>query len=383
VSYLAGGITEVIFAVCRGHEVAEGFLVTGMLVPLVMPPTVPLWMVAVGVSVGIILSKELFGGTGMNIVNPALSCRAFMFFAYPTRLSGEVWVGQDSGLVRNSLVKMNTDSKRPLIDGFTQATKLNQFNVTPDIKQIHVDAIATNNLGDQVRNFDLIKQYFTKWNEAGNHGASLGQLSADQLKSFVTSSVAEGGLGLAPGNFFDAYHFSSLQYGIGETNGDWLFFLGNKLGCIGETSGLACLLGAVLLMYFKVGSWRTMIAFIIGAFGCASLFEWGSRFLTADSGAWSAALYGFPAYKMLLLGGMAFGLVFMATDPVSSPDRKGSMWVYGILIGLVTIVIRYINPAYPEGVMLAILTGNVFAPLIDYYAVLNYRRRKSRVAVPA
>jgi len=383
VSYLAGGITEVIFAIFRGHEVAEGFLVTGMLVPLVMPPTVPLWMVAVGVVVGIILAKELFGGTGMNIVNPALSVRAFLFFGYPTRLSGEVWVGQNANVVRDSLVKMNAESGRPLIDGYTQATKLNQFNVSPEIKQIHVDAIATNNLGESVRNIDLIKNYFAKWTQASGEGATLGQLTADQLKSFVTSPIAEGGLGLSTGQYYDAYHFSSLQYGIGETNGDWLFFLGNKLGCIGETSGLACLIGALMIFFFNVGSWRTMVAFLLGAFGCASLFEWGSRLFTADAGAWTAAQFGFPAYKMLILGGLAFGLVYMATDPVSSPDRRGSMWIYGILIGVITIVIRYINPAYPEGVMLAILTGNVFAPLIDYYVVLNYRRRRSRVPVPA
>ena len=381
VSYLAGGITEVIFAIFRGHEVAEGFLVTGMLIPLILPPTVPLWMVAVGVSVGVILSKELFGGTGMNIVNPALACRAFLFFSYPTRLSGEVWVGQNAGVVRNSLVKMNAESGRPLIDGYTQATPLNQFNVTPDIKQIHVDAIASNNLGDHVRNFDMIKQYFGKWNEAGAHDATLGQLTANQLKTFVTSPIADGGLGLSPGHYLDAYQFSALQYGIGEGNGDWLFFLGNKLGCIGETSGLACLIGALMLIFFKLGSWRTMVAFLIGAFGCASLFEWGSQILTTDSGAWTAAQFGFPAYKMLILGGLAFGLVYMATDPVSSPDRKGAMWIYGILIGVVVIVIRYINPAYPEGVMLAILTGNVFAPLIDYYVVMNYRRRRNRVPV--
>ncbi|NGX58411.1 MAG: Na(+)-translocating NADH-quinone reductase subunit B, partial [Chlamydiae bacterium] len=325
VSYAFGGLTEVIFAIFRGHEVAEGFLVTGMLVPLVMPPTIPLWMVAVGVVIGVILSKELFGGTGMNIVNPALSIRALLFFGYPTRTSGEVWVGRDASVVRNSLLKMNNESGRPLIDGYTQASKLNQFNVSPDIKQIHVDTIASNNLGSDVRNYDLIQQYFTKWKETGGEG-TLGQLTADQLKGFVTTPLAEGGLGLSAGNYFDAYHFSALQNGIGETNGDWLFLLGNKVGSIGETSGIACLLGGLMIAYFGLSSWRTMIAFLIGAFGCASLFEWGSQFLTADGGAWTAAQYGFPAYKMLILGGLAFGLVYMATDPVSSPDRSGSMW---------------------------------------------------------
>lgn len=383
VSYLAGGITEVLFAIFRGHEVAEGFLVTGILVPLVMPPTIPLWMVAVGVILGVVLSKEVFGGTGMNIVNPALATRALMFFGYPTRMSGEIWVGMNPSTIRKSLLKMNQDSGRPAIDGYTQATKLSQFNVSADIKQIHIDAIATNNLGSDVRHYDLIKEYFAKWKEIGGGKGTLGQLTADQLKSFVTSPFSEGGLGLSTGNYFDAYHFSALQYGIGETNNSWLFFLGNKLGSIGETSGLACILGALMLMYFKVGSWRTMAAVLIGAFGCASCFEWGSRFLFVDNGAWTAAQFGFPAYKMLILGGLAFGLVFMATDPVSSPDRKASMWIYGLFIGMIAIVIRCINPAFPEGVMLAILTGNVLAPLIDYYVVLNYRRNRRRVPIAA
>ncbi len=381
VSYLFGGVAEMIFAVVRGHDVAEGFLVTGMLFPLVLPPTIPLWMVAVGVVVGVVLSKELFGGTGMNIMNPALCCRAFLFFAYPTRMSGEVWVGRNPVVVRESLVKMNAESGRPAIDGYTQASKLNQFNVSPEIKQIHVDAIATNNLGDNVRHFDLIKEYFSKWSKGSE--AKLGQLTSDQMQSFVTSPASEGGLGLSVGDYYDAYHFSALQYGLGETNGNWLFFLGNKLGSMGETSTLACIIGALLIIFFGIGSWRTMAAYAIGAFGTASLFEWGSAFLAPDGGAWTAAQFGFPAYKMLILGGLAFGLVYMATDPVSSPDRPVSRWVYGILIGIITIVIRYINPAFPEGVMLAILTGNVFASLIDYYVVLNYRRKRRRAKAAA
>jgi Na+-transporting NADH:ubiquinone oxidoreductase subunit B len=381
VSYAFGGITEMIFAVARGHDIAEGFLVTGMLYPLVLPPTIPLWMVAVGVVIGVTLSKELFGGTGMNIVNPALSCRAFLFFAYPTRMSGEVWVGRNPVVVRESLVKMNAESGRPAIDGYSQATKLNDFNVAPEIKQIHVDAIASNNLGENVRHFDVLKEYFAKWNGAGD--SQLGQLTADQLRSFVTAPIAEGGLGLSVGDYSAAYDFSALQYGLGETSGNWLFFLGNKLGSMGETSTLACIIGALLILYFGVGSWRTMVGFAAGAFGAASLFQWGSTLLAADGGAWTAAQFGFPAYKMLILGGLAFGLVYMATDPVSSPDRPGARWLYGILIGIIAIVIRYINPAFPEGVMLAILTGNVFAPLLDYYAVLNYRRKRRRVPATA
>ncbi len=380
VSYIAGGTVEAIFAIVRRHEIAEGFLVTGMLVPLILPPTIPLWMVAVGVAVGIILSKELFGGTGMNIMNPAMACRAFLFFAYPTKLSGDVWVGLNSTTVRESLVKMNNAAGRSGVDGYTQATKLAQFNVTPDIKQIHTSAIATNNLGSAVDHYPLIQKLFDKWSAAQEGVMKLGSLTADQLKAFVTGAVSEGGLGLNPGSYIDAYRFAGLQYNLGDTNGDWLFFLGNKLGSMGEPSGLACILGALIIALVGVGSWRTMLSVIVGAFFAASCFEWGSHLLGGEGGAWTAATYGFPAYKHLLLGGLAFGLVYMATDPVSSPDTGLGRVIYGFMIGLVVIVIRVINPAFPEGVMLAIILANCFHPLIDYYVVLK-SRRKRRVAL--
>jgi Na+-transporting NADH:ubiquinone oxidoreductase subunit B len=377
ISYAVGGFWEAVFAVVRGHEISEGFLVTGILYVLVLPSTIPYWMAAVGVSVGIVLSKEVFGGSGMNIVNPALACRAFLFFTFPGRMSGDVWAGTNPTTIRQSLTQMNQDAQTSAIDGFSQATKLSQFNVTQEIKRIHVDAIASNNLGDKVGTHNTIQTYFDKWNTLGNHEATLGELSQDQLRAFVTNPLAEGGLGLSSGYYEDAYRFSELNYGIGH-NSDAGFFFGDKLGSLGETSILACLLGAIYLIYTGVGSWRTMAAMGIGAYLTALIFEMFSTHFGPDNGAWNVAQFAFPAYKHFLIGGLVFGIVFMATDPVSSPSMASAKWVYGIFCGVVTIVIRVINPAYPEGVMLAILMGNVFAPLFDYYAARSFRKRSTK-----
>jgi len=377
ISYAVGGLCEGIIACIRGHEIAEGFLVTGILYPLVLPPTIPYWMVAVGVAVGVIIGKELFGGTGHNILNPALTCRAFLFFGFPGRMSGDVWAGLNPAATRESLIKMNQDAGRTALDGYSQATKLATFNVSHDIKRVHVDAIATNDLGSNVGTVDVIQRQLDKWNALTGNGSALGGLSGDQMKSFVTSSISEGGLGLNPGAYEDAFHFSALRYGIGH-NGDGSFLFGDMLGSMGSTSTLACLIGALMLIYFGIGSWRTMLGVILGALGCAGLFQLGATFLGGDGGAWNPALFGFPAYKHLLLGGLAFGLVFMATDPVSSPTMDSAKWIYGILIGVVTVVIRAINPAYPEGVMLAVLLGNVFAPLFDHITVHQFRKRRLR-----
>jgi len=375
VSYAVGGIWEALFAYFRGHEISEGFLVTGILYVLILPPTTPYWMAAFGVSAGVILAKEVFGGSGMNIVNPALACRAFLFFTFPGRMSGDVWVGLNPTTTGQSLVKMNQDAQTSSIDGYSQATRLARFNVTPEIKSIHVDAIATNNVGTDVTTIETIQKHFSQWNDLGQHKATIGQLTQEQMQQFVTSPLVEGGLGLPPSYYEDAYHFSALKFGIGH-NSDWGFFLGNKLGCLGETSTLACLLGALFLIYTGVGSWRTMVAMGLGAYLTALFFQLGSHYLVADSGSWTAAQFGFPAYKHLLLGGLAFGLVFMATDPVSSPSMYAAKWIYGLFCGAITIIIRMINPAYPEGVMLAILMGNVFAPLFDYYAARHFRKRR-------
>lgn len=374
ISYAVGGLWEALFAVVRGHEISEGFLVTGILYVLILPATIPYWMAAVGISAGVVLGKEVFGGSGMNIMNPALTARAFLFFGFPGKMSGDVWVGTNPTTIRESLIKMNQDANTTPLDGYTQATKLGQFNVPADIKKIHIDAIATNNFGDQVGTIEAIRPQFEKWTSLGGQEASLGHLTQEQLHSFVTTPLVEGGLGLSPGYYEDAYKFASLNYGLGH-NTDWGFFLGDKLGCIGETSTLACLIGAFILIYTGIGSWRTMAGMLLGAFLTALCFQVGSSYLAAQHGAWAPAQFGFPAYKHLILGGLAFGLVFMATDPVSSPSMKLSKWIYGFLCGMVAIVIRVINPAYPEGVMLSILLGNVFAPLIDNYVALNFRKR--------
>lgn len=377
ISYLVGGFWEALFAIVRGHEISEGFLVTGILYVLILPSTIPYWMAAVGVSAGVVLSKEVFGGSGMNIVNPALACRAFLFFTFPGKMSGSIWSGTNPTTVRESLVKMNQEAHTNALDGYTQATPLNVFNVTSDIKRIHVDAIAANSSSNSVESINEVQSHFDQWNHLGHHEAQLGNLSQEQLRSFVTTPLSEGGLGLSPGYYEDAYHFSSLNYGEGHNN-DWNFFFGDRLGSMGETSIFACLLGALFLIYTGVGSWRTMVAMGLGAYLSALLFEWGARFFGSEGGVWNPATLAFPAYKHLLLGGLAFGAVFMATDPVSSPTINSAKWVYGFFCGAVTIIIRCINPAYPEGVMLAILIGNVFAPLFDYYAALNYRKRSLR-----
>ncbi len=379
ITYLVGGLCEALFAIVRQHEITEGFLVTGILYALILPSTIPYWMVAVGVAAGVILGKEVFGGSGMNIVNPALACRAFLFFTFPGKMSGDVWVGTNPTEVRESLLKMNQEAQTNNLDGYSQATPLARFNVTPEIKRIHVDAIASNDLGADIGTYSVIEKQFNHWNEIGHHQATLTQLQPSQLQGFVTAPIADGGLGLSSGYYEDAYHFAALKYGLSH-NTNWNLFFGDRLGSMGETSILACLIGAFVLIWTGVGSWRTMAGMTLGAFITAFLFEMGSHFFGVDGGAWNPAVLSFPAYKHLLVGGLAFGIVFMATDPVSSPSMKLARWIYGALAGVVTITIRAINPAYPEGVMLAILMANVFAPLIDYYVVQYYRNRSmSRV----
>jgi len=379
IAYAVGGFWEALFAIMRGHEISEGLLVTGILYALILPPTIPYWMAALGISVGVVLAKEIFGGSGMNIVNPALACRAFLFFTFPAKMSGNVWVGTNPTIVKESLLKMNQEAQLSSIDGYSQASALTRFNIHSDIKRVQIDAIATNDLGRNVETIDTIDSQLAKWNSLGDHHATVGQMTQDQMQGFVTTPIAEGGLGLSPTYYEDAYHFSSVNYGFGIDT-DWNFFLGNKIGSMGETSVLACLLGAIYLIYTGIGSWRTMVGMGVGAFLFAFLFQFGSNYLSADHGAWDPAQYGFPAYKHLLLGGFAFGMVFMATDPVSSPAIPMARWIYGLFCGALTIFIRLINPAYPEGVMLAILIGNVFAPLFDYYAAFIHRNRSIRRA---
>jgi Na+-transporting NADH:ubiquinone oxidoreductase subunit B len=276
VTLAAGGLWEVVFATVRKHEINEGFLVTSALFPLTLPPTIPLWQVALGISFGIVIGKEVFGGTGRNFLNPALTARAFLYFAYPAQITGDkVWVA---------------------VDGFSGATTL---------------------------------------------GA------------------------MAAGN--PAVGTQAIQVSWAEA------FLGTISGSMGETSTLACLIGALILIGTGIGSWRIMAGVLVGGLGFATLF-W-------SIGSETNNLFNLPPWWHLVVGGYAFGLVFMATDPVSASMTDSGKWVYGLLIGVMTMLIRVVNPAFPEGIMLAILFGNVFAPVIDYFVVqANIKRRLARHA---
>jgi Na+-transporting NADH:ubiquinone oxidoreductase subunit B len=272
VTMVVGLFWEVLFAGIRNHEVNEGFFVTGWLFALILPATIPLWQVAVGISFGVILGKEVFGGTGKNFLNPALVGRAFLYFAYPAQISGDaVWTA---------------------VDGFSGATALGV-------------------------------------------------------------SAIEGMAGIA---------------GMGLT---WTqAFLGQMQGSIGETSTVACLLGAVFLVYTRIASWRIIVAVFAGLIIPTLLFG------SADS---SNPMMSMPWHWHFVLGGFAFGAVFMATDPVSASQTNAGKWVFGLLIGFMTWLIRVINPAFPEGIMLAILFANVFAPVIDHFVIgANVRRRLKR-----
>ncbi len=278
VTFAVGGNCEALFAVVRKHEINEGFLVTGMLFPLVLPPTIPLWQVALGIAFGVIVGKEIFGGTGMNIFNPALMSRAFLFFAYPAQISGnEVWTAANTA-----------------VDGSSGATWLAEAAVTGP------EALAGG----------------VTWMEA---------------------------------------------------------FLGLIPGSMGETSTLACLLGAGLLIVTGIGSWRIMVSGVVGSFLMVQLLN--------AMGSTTNPLMNVPFEWHIVLGGWAFGLVFMATDPVSAAHTNKGRYVYGLLIGMLAILIRIVNPAFPEGMMLAILFMNMFASLIDHFVVQsNVKRRKARYA---
>lgn len=291
VSYGVGLGIEFLFATLRRHPVNEGFLVTGMLIPLVMPADIPLWQVAIATAFAVVIGKEAFGGTGMNVVNVALTARAFLYFAYPTDISGEVWTYLGEGA--------------KTVAGYSGATPL---------------AIAANSTGNAV---------------------------AD-LSAFGSSWGAEG-----------IYSFSNM-------------FLGIMPGCIGETSTLMCLIGAAILILTGVGSWKIIFSVFAGAFGMGLFLNLvGANPFTQ-----------LPAHYHLVMGGLAFGAVFMATDPVTATHTETGKWFYGALIGIFTVLIRVFNPAYPEGIMLAILLMNVFAPLIDYFVVsANKKRRLQRATV--
>lgn len=274
VSVVAGGLWECIFNLVRGHEMSEAFLVTSLLFALILPPTIPLWQVALGISFGVIFAKECFGGVGLNFMNPALAARAFVFFAYPSQMSGDsVWTA---------------------VDGLSSATAL----------------------------------------------------------STLTAAT--------PGHAVAALDFSW-----------WQAFVGTIPGSMGETSTLACLIGAAALLVTGIASWRVMLGMLAGGFVCSVVF------LTIGSA--TNPMFSVPPHWHLVLGGFSFGLVFMATDPVTGPHTMTGRWAYGFLIGALAILIRVANPGFPEGVMLAILLGNVFAPLFDYLVEQsNIKRRMLR-----
>lgn len=294
VSYGVGLGVEFIFAIIKGHEVEEGYLVTGMLVPLIIPVDTPLWMLAVAVIFGVVIGKEVFGGTGMNILNPALTIRAFLFFAYPTWMTGDkVWV---HGAVERD---------QQIAAGAT------------DISAISGETI----LGSYAQNQEVV------------------------------------------------YSLSDMFYGFIP-------------GSIGETSTLLILIGGLFLLFTKVASWRIMLSSVIGALVMGLIFNW---VVAAGVITDSSSFYGLMSvtfWEHLIIGGLAFGIVYMATDPVTGSQTNKGKWIYGFFIGFISVMIRVFNPAYPEGVFLAILLMNVFAPTIDHYVIRgNIKRRMKRLKV--
>lgn len=280
VSYVVGLGIEFLFAQLRGHEVNEGYLVTGMLIPLIMPVEAPLWMVAISVAFAVVIGKEVFGGTGMNIWNPALVARAFFFFAYPKKMSGsEVWIADKA-------------------DSFSGATPL-------------ADAATLVNAAP------------------GETGSILGNMASS-----------------------------------------WEMFSGLIPGSIGETSVIAILIGAVILIYTGVGSWRIMLSTVVGAVVMGLIFNYAGV---------NAYMTEIPFWQHLIMGGFAFGTVFMATDPVTAAQTTKGKYIYGFLVGLFAILIRVVNGGFPESMMLSILMMNTFAPLIDHYVIQgNIKRRLKR-----
>jgi len=292
VCMFVGGHVELVFSVLRGHEINEGFLVTGLLFPLTLPPTIPLWQVAVGIAFGVIVAKEVFGGTGRNFLNVALTSRAFLYFAYAGQISGDkVWTA---------------------VDGYSGATALGQMAAADPAPGAWADSMV---------------------GVANNAGDAAGSLSAAWMNSF---------LGVIPGS-------------------------------IGETSTALCILGAGILIATGIGSWRIMAGVVGGVVATTLLLN--------AVGSETNPMFEVPFWWHMVIGGLSFGLVYMATDPVSAAMTDKGKWLYGILIGFMTVLIRVVNPAFPEGIMLAILFGNVFAPLIDYFVVqANVRRRVARYA---
>lgn len=329
VSYTAGGIVEVIFAVARKHPINEGFLVTGMLIPLVMPPDIPLWQVALATVFAVLIAKEVFGGTGMNVLNVALTARAFLYFAYPVDMAGEVWT--------------YIPDKTQVVSGYSGATPLG------------ISAEFSTRASQAIDNAAIAREL------ALEEPTAVNKLAAEQAQH-IADSLNNGHLvadALGSAWSEGLYDFLNLFYGLIP-------------GSIGETSALMCLIGAVILIVTGVGSWKIIVSVFGGAYLTGLLFNFlgGNEFMML------------PAHYHLVMGGLAFGAVFMATDPVTAAHTDTGKWIYGALIGIFTVLIRVFNPAYPEGIMLAILLMNVFAPLIDYSVVnANKKRRLKRATI--
>jgi Na+-transporting NADH:ubiquinone oxidoreductase subunit B len=369
VSYGVGLGIEMAFCVIRKEEVSEGYLVSGMLIALIVPASIPLWQLAVGVAFAVILGKEVFGGTGMNIFNPAMMVRAFLFFAFAAQMSGDqVWVAgnQSPGGVPSHL-----------IDGYSQPTAL----AVGIAFAVVLGKEVFGGTGMNIFNVALMVRAFLFF-------AFPAQMSGDTV--WVAGNDALAGI---PGNLIDGYSEPTAlavakaavvsgenasqahaAWGDGAYSHANLFF-GDMPGSAGEMSKLCVLLGAFWIVFTGVGSWRTMTGGLLGMLGAAFVVP-----MLAEAGGLipDASLHLAP-WEHLIAGGFLFGIVFMATDPVSSPETDRGKWIYGVLIGVVTVLVRMINPAYPEGTMLAILLLNAFAPTIDHFVVAaNIKRRLAR-----
>ncbi|TAF99061.1 MAG: NADH:ubiquinone reductase (Na(+)-transporting) subunit B [Cytophagia bacterium] len=312
VSYAVGLGIEFYFAIRNGHSVNEGYLVSGMLIPLILPPTIPLWQVALCTGLAVLVAKEVFGGTGMNILNIAMTARAILYFAYPVSMAGSsVWAYLGKPFDLNAAIF--GAKNLATVEGYSGATALGI-------------------VAEHSANLTKAKQAFE------GQGVAILSKADDWSKTEVFS--------------------------------DWNMFMGWIPGSIGETSTLMCLIGAAILIFTGVGSWKIIVSAFAGTYLMAYLMN-----LLAIN-----AFMGLPAHYHIVMGGVAFGIVFMATDPVTATHTETGKWIYGFLIGVLTVLIRVFNPAYPEGIMLAVLLMNVFAPLIDFYVIdANKQRRKKRL----
>jgi Na+-transporting NADH:ubiquinone oxidoreductase subunit B len=327
-SYIVGGFWEVFFAFIRKKDISEGFFVTGLLYALILPPNLPLWMVAVGISFGVIVGKEIFGGTGYNIFNPALIGRIFIYFAFPLYMSGNIFVPNSFG--PNNFGSNNFGNQN--VDGITSQTALSVYNIPQTIKKYHIDKIENSSF----KNITPKKI----------------DLSQEEIE------LAQNYISLKNGTPMTIFTNSNL-------------FWGNKLGSIGETSIFAILLGMIFMLYKKVASFRIMLSFFIGAFLTASVLYLLALFFPS-----LPAIFALPVYKQFLMGGLMFGIVFMATDPVTSPYMNSAKIAFGLLGGFLVMIIRVFNPAYVEGTMLAIIFMNMLAPLFDRIAINRFYKKK-------